>query len=183
MTKTKTNLGFCTVCDQILSNPCVPSSDFIFEGLSQTPMLIPATVAVIRAEPRGYYQTRAFACKIGRHLDWMKMPEREVRNYVSYKIGEGLSQSIRYEAAWGEEIVFLPETVDEMFDNRKAEHRSAESFDWTDELISSDRAFGDLKTRAVNGQIRTLPDKRWLVKFMLIHLAMKTPSSNVQVDD
>ncbi|MEP4035528.1 hypothetical protein [Pseudophaeobacter sp.] len=149
------------------------------EGLAATPELIPAPVKVIRAKPKATYLTRICACSTGRHFERLKLPEREVRNYVAYKIWEGKSQGIRYETAWGEEIVFEPETIDEIFDGRETEFRSAEAEDWSDEVAASDRVFGNLKTRAANGKIKTIPDKRLYLRFLLIDLARRTPSAEV----
>jgi hypothetical protein len=183
MSTIEIDLGFCALCNKIQPNPCVPDDNFRHEGLPETPELIPGPVTLIRAKPKGYYLTRAYACEVGRWLARLDIPEREARNCVAYKIWEGLSQSIRYETAWGEEIVFEPETIDEIFDGRETTFRSADSEDWSDEVVASDRVFGNLKTRATNGKIKTMPDKRLYLRFMLIDLARRTPSAEVHDAD
>ncbi|WP_299825318.1 hypothetical protein [uncultured Roseobacter sp.] len=180
---TDSSFGFCTICQLILRNPCVFDANFLLEGLPETPPLVPAQVAIVRAQPSSYYLTRAYACRIGRWMARLHMPEREVRNFVTYKIHEGLSQGITYQTPWGEEIFFDPETIDEIFDGRKTAYRSADDLDWSDEISASDRVFGNLKVRAVTGKVRTVPDRRLALRFMLIHLAMQTPSANVHIDD
>lgn len=183
MSRKQINLMFCLLCNQVLRNPCVPCDSFDVEGLSSTPPLIPAPVGVIRAHPSGYYLTRAYACGIGRWMGLLNIPEREVRNFVTYKIYEGLSQGIKYQTAWGEEIIFEPDTIDEIFDGRETAFRSATAEDWSDEVVASDRVFGNLKVRAVNGKIKTMPDKRLYLRFLLIDLARRTPSAEVRGAD
>lgn len=183
MAETISQLGFCSLCEQILPNPCVPCANFDVEGLPENPPLIPAPVSVIRARPSGYYLTRAYACNVGRWMARLDMPEREVRNFVTYKIYEGISQRIKYQTPWAEEIVFEPKTIEEIFDGRKTEYRSADQSDWTDEVVSSDRVFGNLKVRAQNGKIRTVPDRRLALRFMLIDIARRTPSAEVHDAD
>lgn len=179
MPKLTNKIGFCALCEKVQSNPCVPDGSFAFEGVTVTPELIPASVKRIRARPKSVYMTRAFACEIGRLFERLKLPEREVRGYVSYKIWEGLEQNIRYEFPWGQAMKFGPNTIDEVFDGRKTQYLSAGAEDWSDEIVSSDRVFGNLKNRAIAGHIRTVPDKRLHLRFMLIDLARRTPSAEV----
>ncbi|MEM7729674.1 MAG: hypothetical protein AAF311_10420 [Pseudomonadota bacterium] len=122
------------------------------------------------------------ACQIGRALAEIGLAPQEVRRFVLNKLVHADEAGIALQWPDGTLMEITVEFVEEVFDGRSQVERPV-SVDWSDEIIASDRAIRDLIKRAVAGQVRTVPDRRWAGRFRLILMALAVPSFDVDVRD
>lgn len=182
MTET-TTLTYCTLCDKVLPNPCVQG--FIPDGfdLVATRPVAPQETRIIRARGAAELLTKFMACDLGRWMAQRQLSRQDIRGYVLYRLVLGVEHGITYQWPWGAEMMITAELVEEAFDGRAQEALPADTGDWRDEKIAYDRALADLMLRAMAGHIRSVPDRRWLMRFRLIDMARRVPSLDIVVVD
>lgn len=104
-----------------------------------------------------------------------------VRGMVAYVLYGWLEKGFTFRWPCGRPLVIGPETVDEVFDGRKAQHLPVTD-DWSDDPVSYDRGIRFWVERAVAGEITEAPGLHWLDRLTLLQLCRDTLASDLFKD-
>lgn len=175
--------GHCALCERSVWNPCQSAQ----EDSDPPPVPHPSppfdVSKPIKAKSKAALLTRVMECSIGRMIHRLGLSRPEVRCYVHYRLEQGSAAGATYAWANGVPMLITPQMIEEAFDGRRQQRLSADLSNWGDEKEIYDRAISDLVKRAVAGEIKSKPDHRWYLRFMLIDLARRTPIFDMPDDD